>query len=211
MTQMNERTGQSYDAVALRYVAEITPVDAKPFERDLLDDFLATRPVGEVLDLGCGPGDVTRYLRDRGASVTGIDLSPGMIEQAQQADPGGRYEVGDMAYPPAREPLAGITAFYSLIHISPEKIPEILVSWHAALALGGLVLIAAHIGDSMIHLDTFLDQPVDLDFHFFRPETLEDQLRRAGFEVISVTQREPYPDIEAQTSRVYALARRPVC
>ena len=43
-------------------------------------------PAGkDVLDFGCGPGYLTKYLIDRGAvSVTGIDVSEGEIEQARE-------------------------------------------------------------------------------------------------------------------------------
>jgi ubiquinone/menaquinone biosynthesis C-methylase UbiE len=37
-----------------------------------------------VLDLGCGQGDLTLALLDRGATVTSLDLSPGMLEIARQ-------------------------------------------------------------------------------------------------------------------------------
>jgi SAM-dependent methyltransferase len=42
-------------------------------------------PMGkDVLDYGCGPGYLTKYLFDRGAQhVTGIDVSEGEIEQAR--------------------------------------------------------------------------------------------------------------------------------
>jgi SAM-dependent methyltransferase len=37
-----------------------------------------------VLELGCGTGDLTLQLLARGAAVTGLDLSPGMVDIAQQ-------------------------------------------------------------------------------------------------------------------------------
>lgn len=37
-----------------------------------------------VLDLGCGQGDLTLALLARGATVTGLDLSPGMLEVARR-------------------------------------------------------------------------------------------------------------------------------
>jgi len=51
--------------------------------------FLAFLPdlVGkQVLDLGCGKGRNTRLLAQRGARLTGIDLSPTMIEAARAAE-----------------------------------------------------------------------------------------------------------------------------
>ena len=53
------------------------------------------------LDVACGTGDVAFLLADRfpGGAVHAIDLTPGMIEIAQQRDSGGRvqFAVGDMS------------------------------------------------------------------------------------------------------------------
>ena len=51
--------------------------------------------------------------------------------------------------------------------------------------------------------------PVRLDFVFFGVEEMSGYLREAGFEVESATEREPYPEVEAQTRRAYLLASRP--
>jgi predicted TPR repeat methyltransferase len=37
-----------------------------------------------ILDAGCGSGPLLAALRDRGAIVTGIDKSAGMLEQARR-------------------------------------------------------------------------------------------------------------------------------
>lgn len=42
------------------------------------------RPVRSVAELGCGTGSLTRPLAQRGYLMTGIDLSPDMLSQAQQ-------------------------------------------------------------------------------------------------------------------------------
>lgn len=46
-------------------------------------DLLDPRPGERILDVGCGEGTLTRKLIDRGATVLGIDNSPGMIEAAR--------------------------------------------------------------------------------------------------------------------------------
>lgn len=60
-----------------------------------------------VVDLGCGPGNLTALLADRwrGASVTGIDSSPEMIEAARTVD-GITWEVGDLRDWARPDPLA---------------------------------------------------------------------------------------------------------
>jgi ubiquinone/menaquinone biosynthesis C-methylase UbiE len=42
-------------------------------------------PPADLLDYGCGSGDIARALAGVGYSVTGCDISPGMIRMAQEA------------------------------------------------------------------------------------------------------------------------------
>ncbi|GAB3760436.1 trans-aconitate 2-methyltransferase [Nocardioides ginsengisegetis] len=51
-----------------------------------------------VVDLGCGPGNLTSLLADRwpGAAVSGLDSSPEMIAAARQADDRVDFSVGDL-------------------------------------------------------------------------------------------------------------------
>ncbi len=57
----------------------------------------ATSPAS-VVDLGCGPGNLTTLLRDRwpNADIRGLDSSPEMIEKARVADPSISFEVADL-------------------------------------------------------------------------------------------------------------------
>jgi trans-aconitate methyltransferase len=57
-----------------------------PDDLQLIDRHLGHLP-GPVLDLGCGPGHLTGYLRSRCPDVTGIDLVPEFIAHARQAHP----------------------------------------------------------------------------------------------------------------------------
>ena len=74
---------------------------------------------------------------------------------------------------------------------------------------GGLLLLAFHIGDEVIHLDEWWGHEVCVDFYFFRPEEMAHALRTAGFEIEEIIEREPYPDVEHQSRRAYIFARRP--
>jgi malonyl-CoA O-methyltransferase len=66
----------------------------------LVADFLLREvtPECRVLDVGCGPGQLTRNLPPD-VHVTGTDLSPGMLAEADLARPGGRYEQHDFHDP----------------------------------------------------------------------------------------------------------------
>lgn len=47
----------------------------------------------KAIDFGCGTGRSTRFARQLGLSVTGVDIAPEMIAKARQLDPGGDYRL----------------------------------------------------------------------------------------------------------------------
>lgn len=116
------RTG--YAAVARAYREHlIDELAGKPLDRAFLDAFAERTAGGLIVDVGCGPGQIARYLADRSAAVEGIDLSPEMIAEATVSHPGLRFRVGDMfALPYGEASLAGIVAFYAVVHLRPEEL-----------------------------------------------------------------------------------------
>jgi SAM-dependent methyltransferase len=200
--------------VAEEYAARMFhELAAKPRDRELLDRFLASLPgPGPVCDLGCGPGQVARYLADRGRpDVLGIDLSPEMVRVARARSPGLRFRQGDMlALDLPDGSLQGIAAFYSIIHIAPERQEACFRELKRVLAPGGLLLVSFHLGDETVHLDQWWGKPVSVDFHFLRPSGVAERLRAAGFRVEETIEREPYaPEVEHQSRRAYVFARVP--
>ena len=214
-----ERVRVSYDAVVDAYVDRVhDELRHKPLDRALLTAFAEQVQSrygagGTAGDLGCGPGHVGAFLVEHGLEVTGIDLSPAMVERARALHPEMRFSVGDMtALDIPDGSFHGITAFYSIIHLgSDAAVRAALEEFHRTLAAGGLLLVAVHLGehgDSVVHADDMLGVSVDLDFHFFDVDRLADAIADAGFEVVARLVRSPYEDVEVQTRRGYLLARR---
>ncbi|HVZ39429.1 MAG TPA: methyltransferase domain-containing protein [Candidatus Kapabacteria bacterium] len=210
MNRIDEATRTSYDTLAATYVERIyNELDGKPLDRHLLNRFAEElRDRGVVADAGCGPGHIARYLHERGVEMIGIDLSPTMIEHARQLNPGIEFRCADMRAPdlPAGA-LAGIAAFYSLIHIPEQEMVQTLREFHRTLAPGGLLQTAFHCGNHTMHVDELWGHPVSLDFRFLDPAAMIRDLGEAGFHVIESVEREPYPDAEHPSRRCYLLAR----
>lgn len=61
---------------------------------DLLD-LLSPMKGENILDLGCGTGDLAKKLADLGVTVLGIDKSASMVHQAQQKYPDLNFRVAD--------------------------------------------------------------------------------------------------------------------
>jgi SAM-dependent methyltransferase len=203
----------SYDRVAAEYVGRcFGELDHKPLDRLLLDRFAdSVRPWGLACDLGCGPGQVARYLHGRGVRVMGLDLSPVMVETARRLNPGIEFAQGDMhALQFEDEALGGIVACYSIIHIVRPNVVPVLAEMKRVLRSGGQLLLAFHIGDETVHLDEWWGEPVSLDFLFYRPEDMTQSLEQAGFRVVDRFERDPYPGVEHPSRRAYLLAERPL-
>lgn len=202
----------SYDVIAEEYVARIfDELEHKPFDRQLLDRFASSVHVlGPACDLGCGPGHVARYLHERGVRVVGVDLSPAMVEAARRLNPGIEFVQGDMrALNVDDEAWGGIAAFYSIIHIPPLEVGAALAEMKRVLRPGGLLLLAFHIGDEIVHLHELWGHRVSVDFVFLRPDEMTRRLTAAGFHVLEVIERDPYPEVEYQSRRAYILAEKP--
>lgn len=204
-------TAASYDRVAAAYTANIADeLGGKPLDRALLLALAEQAgAIGPICDMGCGPGHVAAFLASAGAQAEGVDLSPGMVEQARQRFPSIPFRQGDMRSPDlADASLGGIAAFYSIIHLAPEDLSPTFAAWHRALRPGGLALVAFHIGADVLHIDTWWDQPVDLDFRFLVLDGVAERLRQAGFSIAATLQRAPYAGVEHPSQRGYVLARR---
>src|SRR4029077_17454691 len=139
---------KSYDTVAREYADEIyDELAGKPFDRELLDRFADQVRGGRVCDLGCGPAQIARYLRDRGVDAFGVDLSAGMLAEARRLNPDLQFAQTSMLALGLRSgKLGGVAAFYSIIHIPRSKVVEAVAEVRRVLRPGGLFLFTFHLG-----------------------------------------------------------------
>jgi SAM-dependent methyltransferase len=204
---------EGYDRVADEYARHLfEELQGKPLDRELLTRFASEMSGrGSVCDLGCGPGHVARYLRDAGAQVSGMDLSPRMVEMARRLSPEIRFDEGNMLQLSLdSETLSGITAFYAIVNLEFALLPRVFREMHRVLVPGGLLLLAFHTGDEVNSVEEMWGQQVSLDFFFFQPATIQASLEEAGFVIEEVIEREPYaPEVEHQSRRAYIFARKP--
>ena len=213
MKKVTEDTQTSYDAVAPEYAERFKDeMDDKPFDRDCLDRLACeVGELGPICDLGCGPGQIARYLQRQGVKTLGVDLSTKMVEEAKRLNPDIHFHQGDMlSLPDADNSWGGIAAFYCIIHIPREQIVAALREMKRVLKPGGVLLITFHIGTEIKHLDDWWEKPVNLDFAFYLPGEMEGWLQDAGFGLEETLVRDPNPEVEVATQRAYLFARKPI-
>ena len=106
--------------------------------------------------------------------------------------------------------LAGIVAWYSIIHVPDKHLPAVFAEFHRVVRPGGLVLFAFQVGDEPRRLTEALGHAVDLEFRRRRPDDVAKLLRAAGFGVRAQLVREPERDGSETTQHAYLLVEKAV-
>ncbi|MFD7164967.1 class I SAM-dependent DNA methyltransferase [Streptomyces violascens] len=180
-------TRTSYDTVATSYADQVRDLlDETPYERSVLALFaelVQATGGGPVADVGCGPGRITAHLRGLGLDAFGIDLSPAMVETARREHPGLRFEVGSMTdLDLADASVAGLVAWYSLIHVPDDEVGPVFAHFRRAVRPGGLVLLGFHVGDgSRLKTRGYGGHAMKVHVHRRQPAQVSAWLDDAGF------------------------------
>lgn len=204
-------TRTAYDAVAVDYAALHSDASAEiPLDRAMFGLFAdLVRPLGgPVADVGCGTGRATGRLAALGLDVTGIDLSPGMLDVARSALPDLAFREGsmtDLDLPDGSQ--AGIAAVYSTIHVPTGLLPGVFASFARALAPGGELMVVFQVGEEPRYMEDVLGHGVDLVFHRRTTEQIAGLMEDAGLRVHTRAVREPQDG--ERTPHAHVFARKP--
>lgn len=179
----------SYDTVAGDYAEHMRGVlDGAKYVRAALALFaesVLAAGGGPVADVGCGPGHITAHLHKAGIDAFGIDLSPAMIDTARREHPDLRFEVDSMTdLKLAAGSVAGLIAFWSLIHLPDDALPGVFEHFRRVVRPGGPVLLGFHVGDtSKLKTEGYGGHSMKVYVHRRQPADVAALLRAAGFEI----------------------------
>lgn len=192
----------TFDRIGARYD------EAFPHKQEQVaaGEWLAARlkPAGRVLDVGCGTGVPTaRQLVDAGLRVTGIDISPVMLDLARTAVPEARFHQLDVLdLDDSWGPFDGVVAFFSLLMLPRREVGAALRLLHRLLEPDGLLVMAMVEADLDDVELTFLGAPLRLTG--YPGEELRQVVEGAGFEVVRQRHRTyapEHPDTPPETQQ----------
>jgi SAM-dependent methyltransferase len=187
---------------AVRFGAELREQDP---DTEFLDAALADLPGGPVLDVGCGPAQVSGYLIAHGRTAIGLDIAPGMLAAAARLVPGAALLAADLLALPLRPAsCAGAVASYSLHHLPRARLGNALGGLASVLMPGGVLVVITHGGAG----EEWLDRPGgQVVVSTYSPDELAGLLRDSGLEP-ELTRVRPPREGEYPADKIRISARR---
>jgi SAM-dependent methyltransferase len=198
---------EAYDAISNTYAEKYQDeILLKPKVQSFIADFVKDIPQkGLICDMGCGPGQVARYLKNSlGRNSAGVDLSPKMIEVAAAINPGISFKCADVLQMQEAGLYDGIIGLYFIVNFPPSQLTTLFRQLKSLLTANGKLLLSFHIGDDILNrVESLWDSGKPCNFYFFKPETVAASLTQAGFKVNEIRFREPDLIVEYNSQRAY--------
>lgn len=198
---------KTYDKIAKAYTKEFfnDKIDLKH-----LDKFLSLLPPkARILDVGCGPGNYTKYMLERRFSVEGIDLSRGMIQVAKKKVPKGKFKIMDMRkleYP--NQSFDGLCVAYSLYHIALKQSLNVLGEFHRVLKAGGFIILMLQEGKGEGIIPEPFDPKQRMFFKYYQKNEIRDLLKTTKLETVYEAERKPRSGLELKQKKLFLIARK---
>jgi SAM-dependent methyltransferase len=163
--------------------------------RGRLEDYLPIlQSASDVLDIGCGRGELLELLGQRGVRARGVDANDAMVQlcrtrglDAQQADALGFLESQDAGS------LGGLVAIQVVEHFEPAYLLRFLEVAHHKLRAGApLVLETINPACWMAFFECYLRDVTHRQA--LHPDTLKYLVQTSGFSHVDVQYRSPVGD-----------------
>ena len=181
---------------------------------DTYDRFceLVDQPHAHVLEIGCGPGNITRYLLSRrpDLNVQGIDVSPNMVRLARVNNPTARFAVLDARHVDRIHSRfdAGLCGF-CLPYLARTDCAKLLKDAAALLYTNGIFYLSTMEGDyARSGYETGSNGQGRMYVYYYSEAELRQELTDSGFDILEVV-RKHFPQKDGTTAvHLIFLARK---
>jgi 2-polyprenyl-3-methyl-5-hydroxy-6-metoxy-1,4-benzoquinol methylase len=154
---------------------------------------LITKENSKILDVACGPGNITKYLLSQKLDliVLGIDLAPNMVLLAQSNNPSASFEVMDCrSIANLTEKFDAVVCAFCLPYLSKEETNKLISDVNSLLNEGGICYLSTMEDEykkSGYETGSKGDQ---IFIHYYEGQYLINELEKKDFEIVE-TFRKP--------------------
>ncbi|MEO6758642.1 MAG: methyltransferase domain-containing protein [Saprospiraceae bacterium] len=151
---------------------------------------LVSRPNARIFEIGCGPGNITRYILNKRPdyAVTGIDLAANMLKLAKKNNPNVNFKVMDCReIDRIREKFDGIICGFCLPYLSETEGLKLIADCFNLLNPGGIFYLSTIEGDyAQSKLETSSNGQHKVFMYYYPEAYLKRALLENNFEVLEV-------------------------
>lgn len=174
-----------YNAIADTYAKCYSEID---YCKTYIDEFIATLSGKKVLDIGCGAGQITDYLTQKGIESIGIDFSEELLKIAKKNFPSSKFILADICEYEQKQQVDGIITKDVLFHLSDENLIAVLQKFRRLLKPNGNLCIIMDMpkeAGEQIFVEE-LDDKYQIYYNYLTPEKLRDLLEKTGFNIENI-------------------------
>lgn len=171
-----------------------------------LDKFCRELPIenASVLDVGCGPGNVTQFLLKQRPdfNILGVDIAPNMISLAKKNNPSAVFKVMDISrISELQNTYNGIVCAFLLPYLSKEKAIDFINSTVKLLKKNGVLYISTmeDLNSNSKFQGASQDENDQLFINYHEMGYLTEVLKENGLDIVFSTQQE-YPQKDGTTT-----------
>lgn len=139
-----KETFETWNKVALLYQSRFMDLDLYNDSYDFMCNSI-THNYAEILEIGCGPGNITKYLLSKRPDfeVFGIDIAPNMITLAKKNNPAAKFAVLDSRnLDKIKTKYHGIVCGFCLPYLSQTDCKKLISDCYNLLNKEGLLYIS---------------------------------------------------------------------
>ncbi len=148
-TNKGKGTIELFDSFAGAYRDRYMNVELYGNSFDLFCELLS-KENAEILDLACGPGNITYYLQNKqpGFRILGMDLSANMLALAKANNPGAEFIQMDVRNMTSLDrQFNGILCGFGLPYLSKKESLQLINDAYGLLKQGGILYLSTMEGD----------------------------------------------------------------
>lgn len=193
-----------YNKIAKNYNKRFS----KPSE--YLEYFLKLLPKnGKVLDVGCGVGIDSNFIKSKKFTVVGIDTSKEMLKIARKNYPEIYFYLNDMRKIKSNDKkFDGIISSYSLIHIPKNEMPKTLKGFNKIIKSNGYIYISLQLGSSgEVYINNPFGQNEKLFLNIVSLNEIKVLLKNAEFKIIFKTIMKPKKN-QLKFTKIFIFAQK---
>jgi len=165
----------------------------------------------EILELTCGPGNITKYLLDKRPDfrILATDLAPNMLELARINNPTAEFQLLNCKDLGSLEKSCdGIICGFGLPYLSKDEALQLIADASEKLNPGGILYLSTMEDDYEKSTFKTSSSGFVIFMHYHRADYLTAALEENGFEIIQVT-RQDFPEKDGTiTTDLIIIARR---